>query len=387
MGVSSFNVERVVADRYSNGAARREDQLCCPVDYDEQYLTAIPEEILLKDYGCGDPSRFVREGETVLDLGSGTGKICFIASQIVGPEGKVIGVDMNTDMLALARRYRQEVGDRIGWHNVEFKRGRIQDLALDLDSLDKWLCGHPVDDATGLQALEAEQARLRSDEPMIADDSVNVIVSNCVLNLVGEEQKAALFPEMFRVLKRGGRVVISDIVADEEVPEHMKADPELWSGCISGALTETAMLEAFEAAGFYGIRVLERSDQPWRTVEGIEFRSVTVEAWKGKEGPCYETNKAVIYRGPWKRVVDDDGHVFRRGERSAVCEKTFEIMTREPYAAEFDVVLPREAIDPAEARPFDCRRTAPRHPRETKGTDYSDTTEASGAMCEGPDCC
>jgi hypothetical protein len=147
------------------------------------------------------------------------------------------------------------------------------------------------------------------------------------------------------------------------------------------------MLAGFEAAGFYGIRVLQRGDQPWRTIKGIEFRSVTVEAWKGKEGPCYETNKAVIYRGPWKQVVDDDGHVFRRGERTAVCEKTFEIMTKEPYAGEFDAALPREAIDPSEAQPFDCRRTTLRHPRETKGMDYADTTDASGEACDGPDCC
>ena len=299
----------------------------------------------------------------------------------------MIGVDMNTDMLALARRYQREVGDRIGWHNVEFKRGRIQDLALDLDALDSWLGEHPVDDASAPHVLEGEQVRLRKEEPLIADDSVDVIVSNCVLNLVSEAHKAALFPEMFRVLKRGGRTVVSDIVADETVPDHLKSDPDLWSGCISGAMTEAGMLEAFEAAGFYGIRVLERSAQPWRTVEGIEFRSVTVEAWKGKEGPCYETNKAVIYRGPWRQIVDDDGHLFRRGERTAVCEKTFEIMTREPYAGEFDPVLPREAVDIAEARPFDCNRKTPRHPRETKGMDYSATSDVSGEACDGSDCC
>jgi ubiquinone/menaquinone biosynthesis C-methylase UbiE len=387
MGVSLFDVERAVSERYSHGAERREAKLCCPVDYDQQYLEVIPEEILIKDYGCGDPSRYLRDGETVLDLGSGTGKICFIASQIVGPKGKVIGVDMNTDMLALAHRYQREVGDRIGWHNVEFKRGRIQDLALDLDALDSWLGEHPVDDASALRVLEGEQVRLRKEEPLIADDSVDVIVSNCVLNLVSEVQKATLFPEMFRVLKRGGRTVISDIVADEAVTDHLKNDPDLWSGCISGAMTEAGMLEAFEAAGFYGISVLERSAEPWCIVEGIEFRSVTVEAWKGKEGPCYETNKAVIYRGPWRQVVDDDGHVFRRGERTAVCEKTFEIMTREPYAGEFDPVLPLEAIDIAETRPFDCHRKAPRHPRETKGMDYSATTDVSGEACDGSDCC
>ena len=86
------NVEVAVRKRYSEGAQKRVDQLCCPIDYDPQYLKVIPEEILLRDYGCGDPSRFVREGDTVLDLGSGGGKICYIASQIFGEKGKVIGV-------------------------------------------------------------------------------------------------------------------------------------------------------------------------------------------------------------------------------------------------------------------------------------------------------
>ncbi len=284
MAVSSFNVERAVADRDSKGAMSREDALCCPTQYDPRYLDAIPDEVLLKDYGCGDPSQYIREGETVLDLGSGAGKICFIARQIVGPRGKVIGVDMNTEMLALARRYQREAGDRIGWHNVEFRRARIQDLALDMDALDAWLGRHPVDDASGLHAAESEQDRLRLEAPMIEADSVDVIVSNCVLNLVSEGQKGLLFPEMFRVLRRGGRAVISDIVSDEPVPERLKADPELWSGCISGAMTETGMIEAFEAAGFNGIQVLTRNEQPWRTIDGIEFRAVTVQAWKGPKG-------------------------------------------------------------------------------------------------------
>ncbi len=116
----------------------------------------------------------------------------------------------------------------------------------------------------------------------MADDSVDVVVSNCVLNLVEPKSKRQLFAEIFRVLRKGGRAVISDIVSDEEVPEHLQSDPELWSGCISGALTEDGFLKAFSDAGFYGIQILKRDEKPWRTVEGIEFRSVTVQAFKGK---------------------------------------------------------------------------------------------------------
>jgi hypothetical protein len=101
------NVEAVVKERYRRGARERVADLCCPVDYDPRYLEAIPKEVLERDYGCGDPSRHLRPGETVLDLGSGTGKICFIAAQVVGPEGRVIGVDMTDEMLEVARPRRR----------------------------------------------------------------------------------------------------------------------------------------------------------------------------------------------------------------------------------------------------------------------------------------
>jgi hypothetical protein len=188
------------------------------------------------------------------------------------------------------------------------------------------------------------------------------------------------------VLKRGGRAVISDIVSDEAVPERMRNDPELWSGCISGALTEEGFLEAFVDAGFYGARILVRQPEPWRTIDGIEFRSVTIEAFKGKEGPCFERRQAVIYRGPFREVLDDDGHRLRRGQRTAVCDKTYQIYGRGPYAQHFELVDPIASIPLEDAEPFDCSRTSLRHPRETKGLDYDITTEPTGPAC-GPDGC
>src|SRR5215203_4588568 len=106
----TLDAEASVRDRYSKAAVRREDALCCPIDYDPKYLDVIPSEILERDYGCGDPSAYLAEGETVLDLGSGGGKICYIAAQIVGAGGRVIGVDANLEMLALAEKYRPEIG-------------------------------------------------------------------------------------------------------------------------------------------------------------------------------------------------------------------------------------------------------------------------------------
>jgi len=376
-------LENAVRRRYTGGAKGLQADLCCPTSYDPKYLSAIPDEVLQRDYGCGDPSRLLKSGETVLDLGSGSGKICFIASQVVGPQGRVIGIDMNDEMLDLARRSAPVVGRGIGYANVEFRKGKIQDLSLDLELLEAILRQNPVRSVEELSQLDAEIVRLRREQPLIADGAVDVVVSNCVLNLVKPEDKENLFQEIFRVLRSGGRAVISDIVCDEDVPDNMKKDPELWSGCISGAFREDAFLQAFERVGFYGVTLLSRQPEPWRTVQGIEFRSVTVAAYKGKEGPCFDEKQAVVYRGPFRQVQDDDGHVLRRGVRVAVCAKTFEIYSRNPYKPHFETVEPLVAVSPDEAKPFPCTKgMLTRHPRETKGMDYDLTTEAQANCCE-----
>lgn len=384
----TFVAERAVRERYSVAAQQRETALCCPVDYDRELLNILPQEILERDYGCGDPSKFVRPGETVLDLGSGGGKICYIAAQLVGKNGKVIGVDMNDEMLTLARKYQDEMARKIGANNVEFRRGKIQDLRLDIDEVEAYLQRQPLLSAADLQSFEEYCQTLRLNAPLIEDASVDLVISNCVLNLVREEDRRRLFDEIFRVLKVGGRAAISDIVSDEEVPAYLKANDELWSGCLSGAFTEAGFLKAFEDAGFYGVEIVKRDAQPWQTIEGIEFRSVTVVAQKGKQGPCFERNQAVIYKGPWKAVVDDDGHMLYRGERMAVCDKTFKLYTREqsPYAKDLFAIEPYQDISLIEAAPFNCTKNARRDPRETKGVDYK-KTEISEASCCGPDGC
>lgn len=290
---ASLQVEAAVRSRYSEAATKRVEALCCPVDYDREYLKVIPQEVMERDYGCGDPSKYLHRGETVLDLGSGAGKICFIAAQVVGAAGRVIGVDMNDDMLAIARRYAPVVGDALAFHNVEFRKGRIQDLALDLEKLDQELKKTPVSDANSFLAAEARAEELRVAAPLIASDSIDVVISNCVLNLVESRAKRQLFREIFRVLRTGGRAVISDIVSDEPVPEGMQNDPELWSGCISGALSEPAFTQAFVEAGFGEVKVLKRADAPWRTVQDIEFRSITLEAFKGKQESHSDRNRPV----------------------------------------------------------------------------------------------
>lgn len=379
--------EEAVLERYEQAAREVEVGLCVPVSYDRSLLEVIPDEIIRKDYGCGDPSRYVREGETVLDLGSGSGKACYIICQIVGPKGRVIGVDFNERMLALARKYQDTVGRRLGYRNVEFRRGKIQDLKLDLDLLDEYLARHPVHSVADLCRLRGFEERISQEHPLIPDESIDLVVSNCVLNLVRPEDKRGLFSEMYRVLKRGGRVAISDIVSDEPVQDHLKHDPALWSGCVSGAFQEEELLRAFEEAGFYGMHIEELRAEPYQTIEGIEFRSMTLTAYKGKDGPCIERNQAVIYRGPWKQVVDDDNHVLPRGVRIAVCDKTYQLYSKQPYQDQFVLVPPKEEIPLEQAGAFDCARTERRHPRETKGMDYKVTETSRNGCGPGSSCC
>ena len=359
-----MNTKSSVLARYSAGARTVQDSLCCPVDYDQSLLRILPREIIDKDYGCGDPSRYVREGDVVLDLGSGGGKICYMAAQLVGPAGQVIGVDMNDDMLALARKYQEEMAEKLGGDRVRFVKGYIQDLALDVAAMEDYLAERPVRNADDYNRLLDWQATQRSERPLIADASVDLVISNCVLNLVHDEDKSRLLKEIHRVLKPGGRVAIADIVSDEVVPTHLKADPELWSGCISGAFQEQAFIQGFVDAGFLAVRVDKWDASPWRTVEGIEFRSVTLTAVKGDDRACLDRGHAVIYRGPYAEVHDDEGHVFPRGERMAVCERTYELLGSAPYGEDFITIAPAQ---PGEGRPW-CAPAGTRRPAaQTKG--------------------
>jgi ubiquinone/menaquinone biosynthesis C-methylase UbiE len=373
MSISSIpDPETAVRARYGEAAHSVQPNLCCAVRYDPRYLAAIPQEVLERDYGCGDPSAYVRPGETVLDLGSGGGKVCFIAAQIVGPTGRVVGVDCNPDMLALARRNQPLVAERLGYGNVEFRSGLIQDLRLDLDALAVELAGRPVNDAQSWLGLRSLEQRLRQERPLVADDSFDCVLSNCVLNLVRPEDRHQLFAEVFRVLRPGGRAAISDIVANADVPEELQRDHELWSGCVSGAFREDAFLQAFEDVGFHGIRLASRDAQPWRVVAGIEFRAVTVLAFKAEPMTAPQRRMAVIYCGPF-RTVEEFGQRFVRGQRTAVSESVFRMLQREPYAGLFEPVeaLP-EAMEPG--------------PQETRGRGYR-VTVSGDSCCEGGSCC
>lgn len=375
------DVEQAVRHHYGQAAETVEPALCCPTHYDDRYLRVLPQAIRETDYGCGDPSPHVRPGQTVLDLGSGSGKLCYILSQIVGRDGRVIGVDFNEEMLELAERHRLQIADAIGYDNVEFRKGHIQNLRRDLRLIDRWLAEGSPRNSRELAELEARARRLERDQPLIGDERIDVVVSNCVLNLVRPEDKPVLFGEIYRVLRNGGRAVVSDIVSDEDVPEELQRDPELWSGCISGAMRDEVFLQAFLEAGFHGVEILRWANEPWRVVAGIEFRSVTISAWKGKTGPCWERRQAVIYKGPWSAVEDDDHHRFVRGQRVAVCDKTFRLLQNGSYAEDLIFLEPVDIPAMENAEPFDCARTSPRHPKELKESGYRVVSGGSSSCC------
>ncbi|MEC7500228.1 MAG: methyltransferase domain-containing protein [Planctomycetota bacterium] len=333
-----IDIERTVRQRYTAAAIEKEPALCCPVQYEGKYLQVLPQELIDRDYGCGNPSEHVDVGETVLDLGSGGGKICYILSQVVGPEGRVIGIDQNEEMLALARRYQKQVGDQVGWHNTSFLRGNIQDLATDWTAFQTFLAEYPIRNMADWDRACRWLEEQRDKEPLIASNSIDVVVSNCVLNLVDPADRKQMFAEIARVLRPGGRAVISDIVSDCNVPQHLKNDPALWSGCISGAFEENNLLEAFQQARFYGIEILRRQADPWAVVEGIEFRSVTVRAFKELTESDSACEHKVLYHGPWKTVVDENGQQYERGLRTNVSEKMFVMLSRSPYREQFSLI-------------------------------------------------
>ncbi len=331
----TINVEITVTERYSEGARQRQEALCCPVDYDSALLAILPQEIIERDYGCGDPSRYVQPGDVVLDLGSGGGKICYMAAQLTGAGGQVIGIDMNDDMLELARKYQDEMAARLGGERVRFVKGYIQDLALDINALGQYLEANPVRQPADYSALKAWEQSQRREAPLIADASVDLVISNCVLNLVADNEKQQLVREIFRVLKPGGRIAISDIVSDRVVPQSMKQDPDLWSGCISGAFEESEFAKAFATAGFSGVCYDKWDPQPWQIIEDITFRSVTLTAVKPTSITEYADTKAVMYRGPFAAVIDENGRRFERGNHEAVTAGTHQLLLNAAYGNAF----------------------------------------------------
>lgn len=205
------------AERIKKSASCCGTDSCCTPEsnlYPVDLLTTVPSDVAGTSYGCGDPITLasLKAGQTVLDLGSGAGLDCLLASQKVGAEGHVIGVDMTPEMIERARANAK----RVNATNVEFRQGYLEDL--------------PV-------------------EP----NSVDVVISNCVINL--SPDKAKVFAEIFRVLKPGGRLAVSDIVTDGELPEEVRTSLSAWAGCVAGAVEAKEYVAMMEAVGFTDISI------------------------------------------------------------------------------------------------------------------------------------
>jgi len=371
-------------------AAAPAKKLCTPEEYAGDYLKAVPKEVLDNDFGCGDPTRHVRPGDTVLDLGSGSGKMAYVIGQVAGAEGRVIGVDMNPEMVDLARRNKPIFAANVGYDTCDFHVARIQDLRTDLEAVGRVLADKPAADMDAfvkLQAAIREQVRTR---PLIADDSVDLIVSNCVINLVRQEDKTEVFKEMFRVLKPGGRIAISDNVSKTVVPEHLREDPELWAGCYSGCFQEQEFYKILEDAGFNGISIDKRSDAPGK-IAGIEFWSVTLTAWKPAPKRKDEPARQVMYAGPWKQVTDDRGKTYKRGDVVYVSGAHWREMTDGPYAGQMlEVVEATDRAIPAgtaAAAQTHAPKPAPAAGAAAACCDKSAGGAAGGCCDSGGGCC
>ena len=227
---------------------------CCACDSVPEAIretvAMLPDEIVAKYYGCGSPIPDMIEGCTVLDLGCGTGRDAYVVSKLVGERGSVIGIDMNEDQLAVARRYQDEMAQKLGLANVEFRLGYIEDLA-----------------AAG-----------------IADASVDVVISNCVINL--SPDKAAVFSEIRRVLRDGGVLFFSDVFADRPVPPEVSANPLLLGECLGGSMSYDEFRDLMRCNGWSDYEVVSSCATPVENpaiealVGDVRYTSDTVRAVK-----------------------------------------------------------------------------------------------------------
>jgi len=255
---------------YGAAAASPNEDILNPTSYEAATETALPGSALSRSYGCGSPvlDAGLGPGDTVLDLGCGAGVELCVAAEHVGPQGRVIGVDMLDEMLELAREAAREMAGRLGYENIELKKGLLEAIPL-------------------------------------PDDSVDVVISNCVINLT--EDKRRTFHEIRRVLRPGGRLVVADVCCETEPPLAVRYNEKLRGECIGGALLQHELLGLLEDVGFREITVLKRF--PYREVAGHPFFSLTYAA----TAPGRPERRRGLYRGPFAVVMTEDGHLIHRG--------------------------------------------------------------------------
>ncbi|MCG6962805.1 MAG: DUF5714 domain-containing protein [Acidobacteria bacterium] len=261
--------QTLVKDFYAAAACTPLVDITNPVDFGDEASQVAPEATE-RSYGCGSPvlDADPAPGECVVDLGCGAGMECAIAAGKVGPTGHVIGVDMLEEMLELSRRTAAHAARELGFDVFEPRRGLLEEVPC-------------------------------------PDSSADVVISNCVINL--SVNKRRTFHEVMRVLKPGGRLVVADVVTDEEPPVSIRTSERLRGECLGGALLQSELFALLEDCGFTAVTLLKRF--PYRTVAGHRFFSVTYRAMKPKAA----AESVVVYRGPYAAVVTDEGRLLRRG--------------------------------------------------------------------------
>lgn len=319
--MSDAHTLAAVRDYYGRVLGRTQDlktSACCSAETLSPELRAILRElhpeVVERFYGCGSPFPPALAGRTVLDLGCGAGRDAYLLSKLVGPAGRVIGIDMTDEQLAVAQRHVDYHAQRFGHAtpNVSFVQGYIEDLA-----------------AAG-----------------IADSSVDLVVSNCVVNLSPDKRRA--LGEVFRVLKPGGELYFSDVYADRRVPAALTQDPVLFGECLAGALYTEDFRRLMADLGCADFRVLSRNPIALGNAEiearigMINFSSITVRAFKlPLEDRCEDYGQVAIYRGTIEghphAFVLDDHHRLETGRPMLVCGNTADMLSRTWYAPHFEV--------------------------------------------------
>ncbi len=293
---------------------------CCteasPPEFVKPILAQIHPEVIERHYGCGLIVPEHLEGLTILDLGCGTGRDAYLLSRLVGPQGSVIGVDMTEKQLAIARRHAEFHRKAFGYQksNVQFLHGDIE----------------------------------RLDRLAIPAASVDLVVSNCVINLASD--KAAVLRQAYHVLKPGGEIYFADIYADRRVPAQLKQDPVLYGECLSGALYWNDFLTLAVRQGFPDPRqvggrpIRVESPQLSKRLGNIRFFSATYRLFKlpDLEPACEDYGQAVIYRGtiPYHpdRFVLDKHHVMEKGRVLPVCGNTWRMLKETRFAPHFEFI-------------------------------------------------
>ncbi|GAB4294250.1 MAG: methyltransferase domain-containing protein [Desulfuromonadia bacterium] len=337
--MSATEIIRQVREYYGKVLSTKSDlktSACCSIEslpaHHRRALANIDDEILDKFYGCGSPIPAAIEGCRVLDLGCGTGRDVYLASQLVGPDGFVIGVDMTDEQLEVARRHKERQMARFGYRkaNVDFRQGYIEDLAA---------CG-------------------------IEDDSIDVIISNCVINL--SPDKGRVFSEIFRVLKPGGELYFSDVFSGRRMPEELKHDPVLYGECLSGAMYIEDFRRMLAKLGCQDYRTIssrqiELNNPEVEAKAGmIDFYSITIRAFKlpSLEDICEDYGQSAVYLGTIPeyphRFPLDDRHIFITGKPMLVCGNTAAMLQETRLGRHFRVSGDRTV----HFGPFECGSSA-----------------------------